>query len=165
MTLTTCRSVTIWCHCCPIAVKTQWQWVSRDILHFVSGAWYTSHVPRVKGGHTRWVDNPCLSIIPARTTHYNKNIIKIKLITKIHESKNKIKLEPFKPNVYCSNKYKVQNLNKLCSLLIVNYILGSLKSNTINSKFHLIRSLDQLFARLLLFHVQNIWFYIQAFCF
>ena len=33
------------------------------------------------------------------------------------------------------------------------YRLGTANSNTVNSKFHLIRSLDQVFARFLSFHV------------
>ena len=40
-----------------------------------------------------------------------------------------------------------------CDLLGVNYSLGTVNSNTVNSKFHLIRSFFEIFARFLSFHV------------
>ena len=40
-----------------------------------------------------------------------------------------------------------------CCLLHVYYRSGTLNSNTVNSKFHLIRSFFQILARILSFHV------------
>ena len=37
------------------------------------------------------------------------------------------------------------------------YRSGTVNSNTVNSKFHLIRSLFEIFARFLSFHVSNEW--------
>ena len=42
-----------------------------------------------------------------------------------------------------------------CCVAKTVYRSGTANSNTVNSKFHLIRSLDQDFARLLSFHVLN----------
>ena len=41
--------------------------------------------------------------------------------------------------------------------LIINYRSGTLNSNTVNSKLHLIRSFFEIFARFLSFHVKNAW--------
>ena len=38
-----------------------------------------------------------------------------------------------------------------------NYRSGTVNSNTVNSKFHLIRSFFEIFARFLSFHVENAW--------
>ena len=41
--------------------------------------------------------------------------------------------------------------------LLFHYRSGTVNSNTVNSKFHLIRSLFEIFARFLSFHVWNEW--------
>ena len=41
----------------------------------------------------------------------------------------------------------------LSHLIEINYRSGTLNSNTVNSKFHLIRSFFEILARILSFHV------------
>ena len=42
-------------------------------------------------------------------------------------------------------------------MLKFNYKPGTLNSNMVKSKFHLIRSFFEIFARFLSFHVYNAW--------
>ena len=42
--------------------------------------------------------------------------------------------------------------------LLMEYRSGTVNSKTVNSKFHLIRSFFEIFARFLSFHVKNAWF-------
>ena len=49
--------------------------------------------------------------------------------------------------------WKVNNIKCIASTKIFIYRSGTVNSNTVNSKFHLIRSFFEIFARFLLFHV------------
>ena len=40
---------------------------------------------------------------------------------------------------------------------VLSYRSGTVNSNTVNLKFHLIRSFFEIFARFLSFHVYNAW--------
>ena len=51
----------------------------------------------------------------------------------------------------------MQNLAVEVSITQYLYTSGTVNSNTVNSKFHLIRSFCEIFARFLLFHVKNAW--------
>ena len=45
------------------------------------------------------------------------------------------------------------NWNKIIPIIFSHYRSGTLNSNTVNSKFHLIQSFFEIFARFLSFHV------------
>ena len=51
------------------------------------------------------------------------------------------------------------HLSHIAASVIINciYRSGTVNSNTITSKFHLIRTCFEIFARFLSFHVQNAW--------
>ena len=62
--------------------------------------------------------------------------------------RDKIDLKSFSKGDLVANSFEVEAI-----YLSLKYRSGTLNSNTVNSKFHLIRSFFEIFARFLSFHV------------
>ena len=60
---------------------------------------------------------------------------------------------PIRDNIALLNEHENDHIVKPKSIVLLLYRSGTLNSNTVNSKFHLIRSFFEIFARFLSFHV------------
>ena len=85
-----------------------------------------------------------------------------KYFFKISYSLTMIKLVEFKPldiimttllAIIAKCGFQISDLTLLYQTLFVVYRSGTLNSNTVNSKFHLIRSFFEILATILSFHV------------
>ena len=71
----------------------------------------------------------------------------------LSEGMKRLILKGYEVNTKCTNTFKLHLHIKLHIFHIKQYRSGTVNSNTVNSKFHLIRNFLEIFARFLSFHV------------